>query len=454
LVYDSIARRPLAHAAVVVTSVRDTTLVRTAMSDTAGRFALDDVPAGPWVVTARHARLDSLALRELVAPIDIVANRAQRLVLAIPSTGALTRRVCPAVPASAERSGYLRGRLRRVGQPDSVVRGTVQVQWMEFSLRGRSPVRELVSIDVPAQDDGSYLACGVPVNGVLRLQAYTAQDTIGPVELTTDDHGLTYRDLAFGVSRAVTVRESAATDDSLAQSPRTVRRGAGRLTGVVRDARAQPLSGALVSVVAAGVESRTDASGRFLLADLPTGTQRVDVRAVGYDPAQALVDLTDPSNAEAGREVAYVLHAANATATALDTLRIRARLLGAAGRVLSEFDTRRRTGMGHFLGPDQLDRLNLVRVTDVVDRAPGIMRDPTGRPTMRASVGRCYPTIFLDGVIMPARASLDSFVPVADLLAVEIYTTSTATPSRFARAGRDCGAILLWTGERPAATPP
>lgn len=60
---------------------------------------------------------------------------------------------------------------------------------------------------------------------------------------------------------------------------------AGQVTGTVRDADARPLAGATVSIVEAGLGAQTDASGRYVVRNVPAGTYRVSVTRLGSTPA-------------------------------------------------------------------------------------------------------------------------------------------------------------------------
>ena len=58
--------------------------------------------------------------------------------------------------------------------------------------------------------------------------------------------------------------------------------GAGRVAGQVQTAQGEPLPGATVRLAGTGLGAATDAQGAFELADVPAGTQRVQVSALGF----------------------------------------------------------------------------------------------------------------------------------------------------------------------------
>src|SRR2546421_10836344 len=72
-------------------------------------------------------------------------------------------------------------------------------------------------------------------------------------------------------------------------------RAQGRITGTVTAAQdGHPIPGATVTVVGTNRTGATDASGRYEIADAPSGTQLVRVRLLGFAP------LTQTVQAPAG----------------------------------------------------------------------------------------------------------------------------------------------------------
>src|SRR3989442_9158024 len=65
----------------------------------------------------------------------------------------------------------------------------------------------------------------------------------------------------------------------------TEARAQGRITGTVTAAQdGRPIAGATVTVVGTNRTVATDASGRYEIADAPSGTQQVRVRLLGFAP--------------------------------------------------------------------------------------------------------------------------------------------------------------------------
>src|SRR2546423_9366730 len=69
-------------------------------------------------------------------------------------------------------------------------------------------------------------------------------------------------------------------------------RAQGRITGTVTAAQdGRPIPGAAVTVVGTNRTGATDASGRYEIADAPSGTQLVRVRLLGFAPLTQTVQV-------------------------------------------------------------------------------------------------------------------------------------------------------------------
>jgi len=453
---DSITQMPLAGASVRLVSVLDTTRVHDATLDARGRARVDSLPAGPWVLTARHARLDTLGIGNVVVPFTVRAGRGVTARAAVPSMNTLVARVCG--EAAAPGTGYLFGTVRRAvptKAPSSTAAsvsdlplsaGQVTAQWLDLRVDSGRVARSIVTTDVPVGDNGRYVVCGVPSETTVRLRAVGAEGLSGVVTLTSSATAIVSRDLVLGRADAVSATPSGpqAPEDSGVVD--IVLRGAGEVRGTVQTEDGRPLANALVDLSAAGLDTRTDSAGRFVLAATPTGTWTLDVRALGYAPQQQPVDLVPGETATP--VVALV------RAEVMDTVRVRANamLRTALGRNLAAFEERQRAGLGRFFAPADLEKMVLFRFTDVLRDVPGVRLEMRGRSTdrvitMRGTGSACVPTVFVDRMRMPGTEALDSFLPPDNVAAVEVYRTGFV-PAEFQDIFSGCGTIVVWTGPR------
>src|SRR6185312_9313273 len=100
-----------------------------------------------------------------------------------------------------------------------------------------------------------------------------------PAEITNGFVGLR----GFSISHQQTVVEVKA--DSTGKVKR-VAKGAAKVTGKVVDKKGAPLRDARVTLQNGGTVVLTNAQGVFTLDSLPSGTQAVEVRKLGYSVAE------------------------------------------------------------------------------------------------------------------------------------------------------------------------
>ena len=458
---DSITRLPLAGASVRLVSVVDTTRVHDATLDASGRARVDSLPAGPWMLTARHARLDTLGVGSVAVPFTVRAGRGVSVRAAVPSVVTLAARVCGS--AATPGTGYLYGTVRRAVRPSASQRaaatggelplsalplsaGLVTAQWFDLRTEMGRVERTIVTTDVPVGDNGRYVLCGVPTETTVWLRAVGAEGASGVATFTSSATGIVPRDLVLGRADTVVTTPSgpqAPEDSGLVD---ILLRGAGGVRGTVQTVDGRPLANAIVGLSATGLDTRTDSAGRFLLAATPTGTWTLAVQALGYAPRQQSVDLIP------GDTVVQVV--ALVRAQVMDTVRVRANAMARTvlGRSLVAFEERRKMGFGRFLTQEDLaeaEGRNMLNV--LTSRIPGVRIADTGRRMLVSSRGSisfsrplCPIRVIFDGSPDAAPLNLDSIEP-STIAAAEYYTPATL-PAQFNFGGNSpCGTLLLWS---------
>jgi len=132
------------------------------------------------------------------------------------------------------------------------------------------------------------------------------------------------------------------------------------------------------------------------------------------------------------------------------------------------FYQREKAGFGHFIAPLELEETSAMDMVDLIGRLPGVQRLGTGggiglffrnlspgqgqRPgAAPAPTGYCTPEVYVDGMrtVAPQSGSvpgarLNEFLDIQDVLAVEVYTRISATPTQYSILNT-CGVILVWT---------
>jgi hypothetical protein len=106
----------------------------------------------------------------------------------------------------------------------------------------------------------------------------------------------------------------------------------GAVAGIVRDEAGRPIIGARVSIEALAVQTRSDSTGRFVLAGLPRQSVTLIFRHLGYRPAVATVEV--PAGQTLNLGISLVPLAEELTAVVVQA----AILNQVAGRVIDEKD--------------------------------------------------------------------------------------------------------------------
>ncbi|MGH7678516.1 MAG: carboxypeptidase regulatory-like domain-containing protein [Gemmatimonadaceae bacterium] len=253
--------------------------------------------------------------------------------------------------------------------------------------------------------------------------------------------------------------------------------GAQVVTGFVReDSTRRPIVDAEVSVAGSSRSTRTNVSGAFRLDDVPTGSQTLRVRRVGYEPVDTAVIV-----ATGTQEVEVHLRRG---AQRLDTIAVPARRARGIGR--DGFAERRAMGFGKFLDSTTLRRNEHRRLSDLLpDQGVRIIippqcsaqslrrRGPNAQPPIAppfcdvnpnkrvaisaSSRDACPLQVIIDGSTM-YRDRRTSGQPVqwentfdlnglsvsgVDL--VEVYRRSSEMPQQFTTDLGGCGALVIWT---------
>ena len=227
------------------------------------------------------------------------------------------------------------------------------------------------------------------------------------------------------------------------------------LMGTVRDdSTGRPVAGAEVVILSSEQVGSAGADGRFMIAGLSAGVQRVLVRAVGYRPRAVTLRL------HAGDTLRAAL-TLTAAAVELAPIEVMGAPHGPRGIGREGFEERRRLGFGRFLDSTDLARMAVLRVSDALRRLGGIQfrRMEDGRlvaTSTRPGIGRCVMQIVVDGIVLSMGGrltrdaeSVDRLFDIHQIEAVEVYRSAAQTPPEYGGATAACGAILIWSKRAP-----
>ena len=221
----------------------------------------------------------------------------------------------------------------------------------------------------------------------------------------------------------------------------------GGLAGVIVDSAGVRVFGAVVNAVSTPLVAGSDSTGRFRLAPLEPGLQFIRIRKVGYLAEYFPVTIVE------GR-IASVTVKMRAAGQTLARVNVRADARAAA---IAGFEERARLANGLFVRRSELLARGASKVTDVLRGQNGItlVRNGDGNQVaygrgLMTSIQGCPMGIVVDGTPMVAGRSglsfsIDQFVNVQDIRAMEVYRSGQAVPAEFKRPETDCGAIIVWT---------
>jgi hypothetical protein len=428
---------------IIVDSLHDTPLVRAnifvegtsrvGLTDDQGHYRIDSIPPGMHRVIVLHPLLDTLGISLRTPDYNFVGGTTHEMDIPVPGPKFLASRLCtPAQQAlgPAVLLGFVK-------DPDTGVPMTgakVELVYEATDLIGRKSPRVRSNL---TDSTGVYRICGLPADMSGKVQVFRNGVSSGEVPAEVTNGFLALR--AFSI---VTAHEAVVEVKNDSGKVRRVAKGSAKLTGRVTDKRGQPLREARVSLQGGGAPVLTNANGQFTLDSLPSGTQALEVRKLGYAVEEVPVELS--ANAPANTTVAM-----SDAAPLLETMRVEA----AADQALSDLGylSRKQSGFGYFLDGKQINHDALV-FSDVMRVVPGLRVTPTGDgrtysiTDSRVAQGGCV-TFYVDGVEWQQMTpgDIDSFVRPGEMVAVEVYH-GTNTPPQFQKPGQSsCASVVVWT---------
>ncbi len=420
-VFDSAATQWLGGATVQLVDAANPSNVRTTIAAANGRFAIDSIAIGTYLIGFFHQRLEQLAIEPPLFRVNITTREELEVPMAIPSAETIiTKRCGPGDPE--QPMGLYMGFVRNAATNQQVPTVRVRAQYTEVTVGPRGVERRYPSRFGSSTDDGLFTLCGVPRNAPITARAYAGTDSTGFIELRVPRNGLLVRDLVIG----------------------STNKGTGVLRGTVKSANGQTIASARVVLWGASGNGANTINGQYSLDGLPTGTQMVEARAIGYQPMRVVVDLGAAESTTAD----ITLEALVAT---VDTVRVRGDRVSSQ---MVEFEKRRRSGFGSFIDENQLASRSPIFMADIFRGLAGISiangQSAQGRVLMRGGSGggTCAPAVFLNGMNVPVPdGNLDAILNSQEVMAVEVYPRTSSVPPQFdSRNG--CGSIVVWTGAR------
>lgn len=435
---DSLHGEPLVGALISLEGA-----ARMAISDSLGRFLVDSIRPGTYRALVDHPILDTLGISLVTPPMTIAAGEVTRTVIPVPGGEYLVNLFCPAA-RRALGPGALVGRVREPDSDSAAVGARVSLVWYDPDPPGlpanlrvtKKPPRVREATVGP---DGTYRLCGLPETYEGKLQAQRKDGGATAEVPVVQDGGLVaLRSMSVAALPAVAAKD---TGGAAVRQPR----GAARVFGRVVNRNGAPVAGARVGLMGTSAATLTRANGEFVLDSLPAGTQALVIRQIGYRPTEVPIDLS-------ARTPARVNVQLGAFVPELSPVEVVSRRDEGLQKV-GYLDRKRTSAGGYFLGPEQLEKRNALRFSDILRTTPGLrVQEQNGQTLItstRSSQGSGCVTMYVDGAQWQQLepGDLDSFVQPGEVAAIEVYSGSS-TPPQFVTAGQNCAAVVVWTKTR------
>jgi hypothetical protein len=447
-VTDAVRGHSIAAATVELSRVQPEPVVTfTARSDANGRYRVDSLPPGEYVLHLSTPLLDSLELALPERALSIAPGATARADFIVPRGAALRDAVCPGLTLGKGKA-VVAGHAIDADTDRPLAGADLVVTWTELvvdsTLESRS---QELSAAVRTGERGAYRLCGVPADTRLSLQLQQAGRASAAVDVTvTSEAGAEVRDLSLSTRSAATIAALDSLErlrgDAADTAGPLLLSGTASVTGIVRGATGLPLENTEIRVRGARSSAVSDAAGRYSIAALPAGTQTLVVRRIGYEPTEISVEL------RAGRSTQYDLKLTRAIL--LDSVRV-----VAMRSLYPEFEYNRRANpFGRYLGPDEVERRHATGAMGLLFGIPGLAgvgHNVNERVVSTRGARHCASMrIYLDGTEVDENIA---GIQASQIGAVEVYVDGAFVPSRYAARGA-CGVVVFWSKSSRRITPP
>ena len=429
-IFDSLqTRRPLEGATVFISGTNGI-----AVTDERGHFEFDGVPFGKRALTFSTPALDSLGLFTMGRDITVQAGTTAEVSLSTPSFATVWRTLCQNASVARSDSGIMYGSIANAANEQRLQGARVTFSWWDINKQQQQVVVDRPVLSVRSDSVGNYYACGLPLDINLAIDVSADTMSSGPASAMLEAARLTRRD--FLVSSEMYVPDStrrAQGSALVADGLGIRRRGTATLRGTVRDAKGAVVPIALITLPSADTSVRTSEDGTFAVTGLPGGTQPVRVRKLGNGPLLTTVDL------KPGREteVSWQLPPANVLAA------VNVRANRPTNRLLADYDQRRRSGFGYYVGERELaTKPDIVSAFQGLPALRVVRRGGLATISIERGASICSPDFYLDG--KPSGIDEITFFKPEDLYGVEVYSKTGTVPPQY-QTMNACGAVLVWT---------
>jgi hypothetical protein len=438
------------RAAVVslVSAESESSSTLTVRPNAQGQFRLDSLQAGRYLIQVGIPTLDSLEISLPAERIEIAAGKTSRFDVTLPSGDKLRDAVCQGLRME-EGKVVVAGHATNADTDKPLPGADMVASWVHnfIDKSTRELVTQVRGASVKTGPNGEYRMCGVPSGTLLSLQMQHDGRATPVVRVAvSDDEGVVVRDFSLSPRTAPATSALDSVAHVLAVNGRDSTReelalvGSAKITGEVRALTGEPVAEAEVRVRDARSATITDSAGHYSLDALPSGTQLLVVRRLGYPIAEMPVELRPDRSVR--RDVLL------RRTVVLDSVHV----VGTHTNY-PEFERNRRTNtFGQFLTREQIDGLHVTEAADLFINVFGFTALGHGSQARIVSNkalrrhGECQEA---NVVINDAEGQSINHVSPSQIAGIEAYADEAFVPARF--EGRaQCGVIVIWLRKDPA----
>jgi hypothetical protein len=300
----------------------------------------------------------------------------------------------------------------------------VSIAWVSLEVSKEVGVRKTPRVIRDSTDaHGAYALCNLPNSMQATVQARKAGSVTAEVPIVLGDEESELFARTLLLSRA----DSGAKTGNAEVSGRVVLEGA------------PSNAGSRVEVIGTEIVALTNDKGEFTMRGLPSGTQVLLARHLGFGAETVPVDLSSHQ----AKQVTIKLPKFVAVIDPVVVTAKRAATLDKVG-----YNQRMRSGMGHYIGPEELQNLRPNSLSQILQRVPGlrVSYGPNGDEVSSSRGANGCVQYYVDD--MPWQSAepgdINRFVNGREVVAVEVYQ-GPGTPPQYTNPMQDCATVVLWT---------
>jgi hypothetical protein len=418
IVIDSLNGSYLAGADIVIDSRKPP--LRT---DSLGKFRIDSLGPGTYQVGVFHPLLDTLGITLVTQPIRVGPDSSSFVIVAVPSAATLIHRSCVVQAGDTARSAVI-GHVADAETLQPLSKVEVSVAWTDIDIAKGSGLRRRSRLVRDTTDAaGSFQICGLPSSLKATLQARRGSVATTEIPIALGDRSV----------------ELLARTVLLPSGDLRTNRGDASVSGVVTLAGSATNIGTRVEYVGTDIFAMTNGKGQFTIRNVPSGSGVLVARHLGFDAEAVPVDLMS-------REEKRVDIHLRQFVPIMEAVQVTGRKTEALEKV--GFTQRRKTAAGFYLGPEVIENLHAIFLTDILKDVPGLYLARTLRGEVVISSHRpgsaCVQYYLDDTPYMEVTpGDIQKFVSGGEVVAVEVY--QDLPPVQYSRGGVSCITIVVWT---------